>query len=121
MAAIRKASMDYRATRGYNPENIYVSDELALILLGKKNWSIVCGEGPTGHVYDNNHCTLSIYVVAPYLGKYFNCIGNEEDYQTAVAEHILLGSTDSNSTAEDRHEICDRDSSNIISILSVRR
>jgi hypothetical protein len=119
MAAIRKASMEYRTQRGKNPKTIYVSDELAKMLLGK-NWSLV-GPGPTGFHYDNNHCTLDIHITSPSLGPYFNCIGDEDDYQSAVAEYWLLNSTDSKSPMEEKDEKSHSGfSNNVVNIHSKR-
>ena len=117
MAAIRKASLKYRDTRGHNPKNIYLSKELASILTDRWKHGFDSHEGSTGCVYDSNHCTLNIHIASSELGKYFNYIGDDKDYLDAIAEHMLLSSTDSKSPLEEEYEkVNSSGSSNVVSI-----
>ena len=117
MAAIRKASLEYRDARGRNPKNIYLSKELASILTGRWKHGYQNHEGSTGCVYDSNHCTLNIYIASSELGKHFNYIGDDKDCLDAIAEHMLLSSTDSKSPLEEEYEkVNSSSSSNAISV-----
>lgn len=116
MAAIRKASLEYRARHHKNPKNVYLPLELAKLLVNK-NWVFTKEEGATGFMFTNNHCTLDIHLTPKSLGRYFNCVGDEKDYLDAVAEHMLL--TESNSPMEERRDEKNSDrSSNVVSMFS---
>lgn len=90
---VRKASLAYRHEHGKNPKNLYLSENLACIVTRfSRPWDYDDDDSPypLREYFGSNHCVLHIYIVHKDLGKYFNMVGDNKDYEHAVVEHHLL-------------------------------